>query len=397
MRRFIILPFCVLFLATPPSFGQKILPRSLGAWTGTPNAGVPMRAADLSSAVPIASQGILTEYGWVSTESANYAQAGNGSPSLQATVFEMKDPSAGYGLYSYLRAPDMVRADFTEHSSMSSDRALVLAGNLVVDIEGPAVAKLAPELKSLVAAVATHAQGGLFPTLWEHLPEKGMVDRTDRYILGPQALNQLFPGGLGDSMGFRIGAEAELAHYNVGSHDATLLIADFPTPQIAQQKLEELQKNFGVNGSGPANGAPALFAKRQLTLLAIVGGAATQTDAENLLSEVHPGTELMWDEPTFQFKEPSIEAMIVGSIVGAGTICLFALIAGVSFGGLRLAVKRFWPGKVFDTKRHLQVLQLGLGSKPINSEDFYGYSAPSAPGTTVDKNLPDRVALRIFR
>jgi hypothetical protein len=89
--------------------------------------------------------------------------------------------------------------------------------------------------------------------------------------------------------------------------------------------------------------------------------------------------------------------MIVGSIVGAGTICMFALIAGISFGGLRLVVKRVMPGKIFDTKRHLQVLQLGLGSKPINSDDFYGYSAPTAPGTAVDKNLPDRVAMRIFR
>lgn len=384
-----MLSFCVLLLATFPAFGQKILPHSFGAWTGTPNVGMP--------AVPVAPQGILTEYGWVSTESVSYAQPGNGSPSLQATVFEMKDPSAGYGLYSYLRTPDMVRADFTEHSTISSDRALVLEGNLVVDIEGSGLAKLTPGLKSLVATVATHAQGGLFPTLWERLPQKDMVDRTDRYILGPQALNQLFPGGLGDSMGFRSGAEAELAHYSVGGHDATLLIADFPTPQIAQQKLDELQKKFGVNGSIPANGAPALFAKRQLTLLAIVGGAATQADAENVLSEVHPGTELMWDEPTFQFKEPSIEAMIVGSIIGAGTICLFALIAGVSFGGVRLAAKRFLPGKIFDRKSHLEVLQLGLGSKPINSDDFYGYSAPSARGATVDKDLPDRVALRIFR
>jgi hypothetical protein len=55
------------------------------------------------------------------------------------------------------------------------------------------------------------------------------------------------------------------------------------------------------------------------------------------------------------------------------------------------------PGKIFDTKGHLQVLQLGLGSKPINSDDFYGYSAPVAPGAPVDKHLPDRVAMRIFR
>jgi hypothetical protein len=158
-----------------------------------------------------------------------------------------------------------------------------------------------------------------------------------------------------------------------------------------------MQKNYGVNSFAPMNGAPPLFAKRQLTSLAIVAGAPTQTDADSLLSQVQAGTELTWDEPTFQFKEPSIEMMIVGTIIGAGTICLFAIIAGLSFGGLRLVVKRYWPGRVFDTKNHLEVLQLGLGSKPINPEDFYGYSAPDGTGTIVDKDLPDRVALRIFR
>jgi hypothetical protein len=58
--------------------------------------------------------------------------------------------------------------------------------------------------------------------------------------------------------------------------------------------------------------------------------------------------------------------------VGTGVICMFALISGIAFGGLRLVVKRFFPDKVFDRSSHLQVLQLGLGSKPINSEDFYG-------------------------
>jgi len=42
-------------------------------------------------------------------------------------------------------------------------------------------------------------------------------------------------------------------------------------------------------------------------------------------------------------------------------------------------------------------LQLGLSSKPINAEDFYSLGGPRAPEVYVDKNLPDRIALRIFR
>src|SRR5262249_13575913 len=104
-----------------------------------------------------------------------------------------------------------------------------------------------------------------------------------------------------------------------------------------------------------------------------------------------------WNEPTFQFKEPSIEMMIVGSIIGAGTICLFAIVAGIAFGGFRLVMKRLLPDKIFDRSSHLQVLQMGLVSKPINSEDFYGISGQLLPKDTVGKNVSDRVALRLFR
>jgi len=89
--------------------------------------------------------------------------------------------------------------------------------------------------------------------------------------------------------------------------------------------------------------------------------------------------------------------MVVGAILGTGVICGFALVAGLAFGGFRIFVKRLLPGKVFDRGTQLQVLQLGLSSKPINAEDFYGTVGAVAESTIVDKNLPDRIALRIFR
>jgi hypothetical protein len=386
MRRLTGLPIAILFLAALPAHAQQILPMQVSGWTQNTSV-APVQA------IPAGSP-ILAEYAWKSTESASY---GDGSQGIGVVLFAMQDPSGAYGLYSYLRTQDMARANLTDHSSISSERALVLAGDLVLDIRGKNLAKAEPQLRALVAAVEPKAHDGALPILGQFLPQKNMVERTDRYILGPQALNELFPGGLGDSLGFRSHAEAELAHYRVGGRDATLLVVDFPTDQLASRQLAELQKNFNVNGANPANGGPVLFAKRSATLLAIVSGASSQAEANTLLDQIQLESDRSWNEPTFQFKEPRIEMMIVGSIIGAGTICMFALIAGISFGGLRLVVKRLMPGKVFDTKRHLQVLQLGLGSKPINSDDFYGYSAPTAPGPPVDKNLPDRVAMRIFR
>jgi hypothetical protein len=209
------------------------------------------------------------------------------------------------------------------------------------------------------------------------MPQKGMVERSDHYILGPVVLNQIVAVSSDDWLGFSQGAEAETARYKLNGREVTLLIADFPTPQTAQKKLSEFQQKFNGNGSGADLSSPQLFAKRSITLLAIVVGAKTQSEADILLKQVRSGTELTWNEPSFELTDPSVGSLIVGTIIGTGIICAFALISGLAFGGVRLIVKRAFPDKVFDRSSHLQILQMGLSSKPINAEDFYGLGGSS--------------------
>jgi hypothetical protein len=44
---------------------------------------------------------------------------------------------------------------------------------------------------------------------------------------------------------------------------------------------------------------------------------------------------------------------------------------GIAFGGVRVITKRLFPGKVFDRKEQIEVLQLGLSGKPIDPTDLY--------------------------
>ena len=389
MFRQILLIAAISFFWASPAPAQTILPGSFAGWSASSQGKFFPAAGGNALAATIAK-----EYDFVSGEQAKYSRGGE---TLDAVVYTMTDPSGAYGEYSYLRTPDMPRADLAEHSSLSNGRALALVGNLVVDIRGQNLSMLKPDLKSLLAAIAKHSQTGPLPWIQEHLPADNMVLRSDHYILGPVTLNQFFPLGADDWLGFSHGAEAETAQYQLGGQNATLLIADFPTPQIATDELSRLQKRFNVNGSNPSSGSPALFAKRTVTMLGIVYGAPSEATANSLLSQIESGTQVTWNEPTFQFKEPSIETMIVGSIVGTGLICVFTLIAGLAFGGFRLFVKRALPNRVFDRADQIQVLQLGLNSKPINAEDFYRLDGEPAPDVHVDKNLPDRVAMRIFR
>ena len=359
----------LVFTALPAS-AQGILPRSFAGWSGNAKPGVAeptiYNGDKIGSVTAERTQAAIKEYGFVSGENGEYSR---GSETLQVNLYKMKDPSGAYGLYSYLRAIDMPHADFTEHSSMSREHALVLIGNVVVEVAGKDLPKNKAALKALVTAVAPHAESGLLPTIDDRMPTKGFVDRTDKYVLGPSTLNQFFPLADGDWLGFSQGAEAETAKYRVNGHELNLVIADFPTPQTAANKLAELQKQYNVNGS---ESSKPLYARRAMTLVAIVSGAATKKEADAILDQLESGTQITWNEPTFQFKEPGIGMMIVGAIMGTGVICLFAIIAGLAFGGVRLVVKRA-TNKVFDRPDQVQVLQLGLSSKPINAEDFYGY------------------------
>jgi hypothetical protein len=369
---------------------QTILPKSFADWSESATTSFSSTQDGTDGRV---AQAVAKEYEFVAGEHATYT---NGAGSLDVILYKMTDPSGAYGEYSFLRTPDMAHANLAEHSSISPHRALALVGNTVFDIHGKGLPKLAPALKSLVATVAKSVQQGPLPWIGSRLPADDMIERSDHYILGPVALNQFFPLGDDDWLGFSHGAEAETAQYQLGGKIATLLLADFPTPQIASDELSRLENRFNLNGSNANAGSP-LFAKRTVTMLEIVMGASTQAEAAPLLNQIESGTQITWNEPTFQFKEPSIEMMILGSIIGTGIICGFTLIAGLAFGGFRLVVKRALPNKVFDRSSQIQVLQLGLSSKPINAEDFYQPDGTSIPDITVDKDLPDRVALRIFR
>lgn len=352
-------------LALLPAAAQSILPSSFAGWTQ--DASSPFRPPADSSAA-------ASEYGFASGVQASYSK---GAGHLDIILYRMKDPTGAYGEYSYLRTQDMLHGDLAEYSAISENRALVLEGNLVLDIRGRDLPKADSSLRSLLAAVAPHAEQGALPTLMNNLPVKDLVPRTDRYILGPTVLNQFFPVAIGNSLGFSNGAEAEVANYRIGAKKMTLLLVDYPTPQFALSKLKQLQQQFDVNDSKLNSGLPPLFAKRALTSLAVVAGASSEAEANAVLKNVQSGEVLTWNEPTFRFTQPSIGEVVVGTIVGSGIICLFALISGLAFGGVRLVVKRALPDRVFDRSDQLQILQLGLSSKPIKAEDFYGWGSRS--------------------
>ncbi len=380
MRRILSSFFLPLFLllvaCAPVSVAQGILPATAANWQSH-TAATEIPAANVQQVAGAASAA-LQEYRVESAETRSYEHAG---ASFTATVFEFANPSEAYGAYSYLRTPDMPPADLTEHSSMSKSRALALTGNLVVEFTGSDVRRAENAMVLLVADASGHAKFGIYPPLPQRLPRKYFIPRSDHYVVGPVALDQFLPLGEGDWVGFSKGAEAELARYRLGGRDATLLIADYPTPQIAQTRMNDFQTELGAlnvgaekvgRASDGANGAAPLYVRRDGTMIALVSGAPSEKTASSLLGQVHAQFDLTWNQLVLKKNQPTMATIVVGTIVGAGEICAFTLLGGVIFAGLRLLIKRMWPGQVFDRAGSMEILELGLSARPIRTNDLYG-------------------------
>ncbi len=364
IRRRIAILVALLAVAAYPARAQRVLPQSFGGWAVAASLDTDLdRAA--GDAAPI-----LRENGAKSVERLSYT---NGADTLLVTLYRLKDASAAYGAYSFLRTPAMAGAKLTEHSSLSHDRALILVGNLVADVSAKDIQQKTADLKLLIGQIRKQAEAGLYPALWQYLPLDGIVSHSDRYILGPVALHRELPLAEDDWLDFSSGAEAELARYRLDGQELTLVLVEYPTPQIASKRLETLAKRFNLNSAPKPgqNDKPALFAWQNSSLIALVANAHSQTIADVLFQNVKYHADLTWNEPSFSFTQPGWGTILVGIIFGTGILCAFALASGLAFGILRIVVKHFWPGKVFDRTSQVQILQLGLSSKPIEAKDFY--------------------------
>jgi hypothetical protein len=376
-------------LSSTPLAAQGLLPSSFGAWASSgapsliPAAQIEQLANDRAN--------ILREYGISAGERRDYA---NGTGELTVTLYRMVDPSAAFGAFTFLREPDMTPLTLNKPVSYSAgDRAgrsaggaaagrgrvLLVVGNFLLDLSSAKAQVTDTDLTAVAGSVSGQADRRPYPLIGYFLPKAGLIPGSERYVLGPLALAQAFPPGAtnhADWAGFGSSAEAIVGRYKLpgpnGAREALLLVLLYPTQQLAADRYEAVSKSFALNGDpSQANGRPFLFGARSSALIALLAGAESPDVAANFLNQIHYASDVTWDEPTHELTDPSISTIVVGAIVDSGAIMLLALAAGIGFGGFRLLVKLVLPGRVFDRNEDVEILQLGINSKPIEAKDFY--------------------------
>ncbi|HET7442963.1 MAG TPA: DUF6599 family protein [Terriglobales bacterium] len=340
-----------------------ILPSQFGGWE---IQGAAKSSKDPGVADPVNAP-VLKEYGFSDFQSASYARDDGRKLTVRAARFQ--DTSGAYGAFTFYKEPEMLNEKIGDQASSLNNRVLFYRGNVLVDaVFDKLTAMSAAELRELAAVLPVPAEGSKLPGLPAYLPKQAYVKNTAKYVLGPAALNKIgapVPSSLVD---FASGAEAVLGKYSSSGGEATLLLVNYPTPQIAAEHLRKIEAaqqqsaNQAANPGLQADSGP-FFSKRTGPIVVIAAGPLSQSDGKSLLAAVNYDADVTWNENTGLSKRNNLANLLVNIIILCFILIGFALVAGLAFGGLRILVKRLFPDRVFDRPDEMEFISLHLSER----------------------------------
>jgi hypothetical protein len=325
------------------------LPNSFAGWTQSASPQATKDPASVDSAYPA----VLKEYGFSDAETATYTRADGRKLTIKAARF--KDATGAYGAYTFYRRPAMKSEQIGTKAASANQRILFFRSNVLVDANFDRLTGMsAAELRELAALLPT-AKGAAdnLPNLPQYLPHQNEVENSARYILGTQALAATQVPLSAEQVDFQHDPEILEQDYSTPDGPLTLMLVQYPTPQIAGDRLRALEP---LAKSNP--GARAI--RRTGPILVVQGGTVDNSQAKALLNSVNYEADVTWNEATSIAKKDNIGNLIVGVFGLIGIILLISLIFGVFFGGFRILMKRLFPDRVFDRPETVEIIQLHL-------------------------------------
>jgi hypothetical protein len=208
------------------------------------------QAADLSA---LASWGgdaaIEHEYGVSAYTARTYTFANHKADVL---IEQAADPSSAYGLLTFYRTPTMTSLDGERLTVAASGKALLARGPafIRVSVSSPDALPLGDYVALLRLIGGPPPPPRALSQLPEPLPPRGLVDGSQKYVLGPIAASRLLPALTTGLIGFDEGAELQTGMYRTGAASGTLTLAaiSYPTPQIASAQFESINKALCLSG-----------------------------------------------------------------------------------------------------------------------------------------------------
>jgi len=247
-----------------------------------------------------ADRGRWNEYGFESAEQADYG-------AFQVIGWRFKDSTGAFA------------AALNEPVGKP-----VQAGNYLIRCVGRCPKNWADLAKTL-----PHFSHRELPILQDYLPDKGLVARSLRYILGPAGLSQFAPSIPASAVNFQFDPEGAVGRYHSPQGDLTLAIFAYPTPEMARSQMGAFQ-------------AAGAMVKRSGPLLAVIPSPPDPNAAEGLLKNLTYQANLSWSDPVpIPVKPETVAQMLLSIFTLTGIVLGFCILSGVAFGGLRMLQRRF--------------------------------------------------------
>jgi hypothetical protein len=259
---------------------------------------------------------VWDECGLAETEAAVYENAGK---RFTATAWRLRDSTGALAAFDWQRNAKATPSTVAALAAETPATLLMVHGNYLLSFDGykPPV----PELDAVIAELRNVDTTAL-PTLPGFLPSQNLVPNSERYILGPVGLAK-FDSGIPPSVAsFHMGAEAQLGVFHSPKGDMALAIFNYPTQQIALQKIGDFEK------------LPGAVAKRSGPFVAVVLSPADPDAAERLLSQVRYQAAVTRDEYVATRRD-NIGNLVINAFVLIGILLSFAAVSGLFVGGVR--------------------------------------------------------------
>jgi uncharacterized protein DUF6599 len=333
------------------------------------------------AAADAANAPVLTEYGFQRLEKAAYTRDDGRNLTIKAAVFA--DASGAYGAFTYYYSDEMGQETIGGQAAFLNNRVLFYQGNVLVDAVFDRMSVMSASQMRQLAGLLPQAEGnkGNPPSLPTRLPkgsDKNLEKNTTKYILGPVALDRVgspLPAAMVD---FKSGAEVVMGKYAANAGDATLMLIEYPTPQIAAERLREIDASADVShrvtqqqpGVAPIVDLGPFFDARTGPIIVIAAGPLSKSEARSLMASISYEADVTWNENTYVSKKDNLANFLFNAIVLCGIVVGLALVAGIAFGGLRLLVKRLFPDSVFDRRETMEFISLHLedDARPVPRE-----------------------------
>jgi hypothetical protein len=362
--------------ATSPSSGSyaaassapAVLPTEFSGWE---IKGAVTGSSDPSSADPTGAA-VLKEYRFVRMEKASYTRDDGRNLTIKAAVFE--DASGAYGAFSYYCSEDMGEETIGGQAAFQNNRVLFYQGNMLVDAVFDRMSVMsAAQLRQLAGLLPEAAENkGKLPSLPSRLPrstsERSLEKNTTKYVLGPVALDRVGSPLPTSMVDFKSGAEVVISKYAVNGGDATLMLIEYPTSQIAADRLRQIEASHQIThqqpGVTPILDVGPFFDTRTGPIILIASGPLSKSEARSLMSAVSYEADVTWNENTYVTKKDNLANFLFNAIVLCGIVVGLALVAGIAFGGLRLLIKRLFPDSIFDRREAVEFISLHLEEEP---------------------------------